>query len=139
MLFRSGARDVEGEEGPETVVGAAGPHELLAQRQRTVSILSPSSSSASSLFRSGGLRLVVVGVGEGGTGFLSARRLTHREKEGQEGILGFARICGRGDRIGGGETETETETTRQERRRDGNHETRTRSIADQGGRYFLSE
>jgi hypothetical protein len=100
-VLGGGARDIEGEEGPETVVGAAGPHELLAQRQRAMSIPSSSAAAAASLLRSGGLRLFVVGVGEGRMGFLSARRFTHRE----EGILGFAGICG-GDRIGGGGTET---------------------------------
>lgn len=61
-VLGGGAGDVEGEEGPETIVGAAGPDELLAQGQRGV---------FSGGFRSGGLRLVVVvfsvGVGEGGT------------------------------------------------------------------------
>jgi hypothetical protein len=75
-VLGGGAGDVEGEEGPEAVVGAAGPHELLPQGYRAVGVLS---AAASSSLRSGRLRLVGGGGGgEGGAGFLSARRLAHR-------------------------------------------------------------
>jgi hypothetical protein len=45
-VLGGGAGDVEGEEGPEPVVGAAGPHELLPQRQREMGIVRSSSASA---------------------------------------------------------------------------------------------
>jgi hypothetical protein len=82
-VLGGGAGDVEGEEGPEAVVGAAGPHELLPQGYRAVGVISSAAAAAAaapSLLRSGGLRLVVGGgVGERGTGFVSARRVRHRE------------------------------------------------------------
>jgi len=52
-----GAGDVEREQRPEALVGAASPHELLAQRRRR------RWRDTLVAFRSGGLR--VVGVGEG--------------------------------------------------------------------------
>jgi hypothetical protein len=78
LIVGGGAGDVEGREQPETLVGTAGPHELLAQRRRGTL----RRRRLVSLLRSGGLRRVGVAVGTG-----SGRR-THGDL-GRVGEIGW--------------------------------------------------
>jgi hypothetical protein len=85
LIVGGGAGDVEGREQPETLVGTAGPYELLAQRRRGTL----RRRRLVSLLRSGGLRRVGVAVGTG-----SGRR-THGDL-GRVGEIGWIGLGLRG-------------------------------------------